>query len=401
MHTAAIRTLPLSYSKACDTFRPLRWQGATRRTGLGGKSFVHFFVPGPCRNRLIFEHASEGRPARIQYRLRHAGLGESCGIHIAYRDVVKLPDNAIRELMVEIVSAIRNLRMDCINASLLVGALRNGQRLFCAAIDALRFNLLTSGQRGEVLQAKVDADTAFRLARAGGIDRNINHDIKEPVAARILRKIGAVLDLPFGQGAAIEHPERVARKAESIAFALQVAPLDWNPSKRLLPAIAKIRALLLGSRFGVLLAHRIDGAGMQAKLLAAARGELVQVKAGQPWATKAKGVLLPIVTVIPDEVARSGLLVQQAIQRFHPVSVDENHFCFFKNSAIARRISSETGTSNFSDSVRSWASIGSGRNVFVRFIYTRYQLFNRKASKPAACAPFTPRPEGRGFSETN
>jgi hypothetical protein len=36
--------------------------------------------------------------------------------------------------------------------------------------------------------------------------------------------------------------------------------------------------------------------------------------------------------------------------------------------------------SNFSDKVRSCASIGSGKNVFVRFIYTRYLFFNRESS---------------------
>jgi hypothetical protein len=48
------------------------------------------------------------------------------------------------------------------------------------------------------------------------------------------------------------------------------------------------------------------------------------------------------------------------------------------------------------DNARRSASIGSGKNVFVRFIYTRYQYFNRKATTASQSAPF---PEGQGFSE--
>ena len=50
---SAVATRPLSYSKTCDTFRPLRWQRATRRTGLGSPCLVHLNAPAAIPNGLV------------------------------------------------------------------------------------------------------------------------------------------------------------------------------------------------------------------------------------------------------------------------------------------------------------------------------------------------------------
>src|SRR4051794_15012874 len=52
---AAVGTIPFSYSKACDTFRPLRRQCSARRTGLGRELLVHFRE----RRRLVAQHVAE------------------------------------------------------------------------------------------------------------------------------------------------------------------------------------------------------------------------------------------------------------------------------------------------------------------------------------------------------
>src|ERR1700675_3490703 len=88
MRDTTLRAYPASYSEVCDTFRP-RFAFA-KRTDSGRERFIDFVVPGPVRSRFVAEHVSEGRPACIEHGLRQAGLGESGGIHIAYRDVVKL-----------------------------------------------------------------------------------------------------------------------------------------------------------------------------------------------------------------------------------------------------------------------------------------------------------------------
>ena len=104
MHPATLRTNPVSYSKACDTFRPRIGQGAAIRADLGAKRFVHFFKPRAMLNSLVRQLSSEGRPARIHNGLRHAGLGESGGADVAHRDVIKLTHQLSAELVMKVVS---------------------------------------------------------------------------------------------------------------------------------------------------------------------------------------------------------------------------------------------------------------------------------------------------------
>ena len=69
----------------------------------------------------------------------------------------------------------------------------------------------------------------------------------------------------------------------------------------------------------------MDRAGVQAKLLAAAGGQVVQVKTGGPFLPPSERVLLCFVAEIPDVIARPRLLVEQAGEAFDAVAVDENH----------------------------------------------------------------------------
>jgi hypothetical protein len=225
----------------------------------------------------------------------------------------------------------------------------------------------------------------------------------------ISRKVASILDLSCRQSTAVKYAEGIAGKAKCIAFALQLTAFEWYPSQGLFSApVAQIRALLLGPGLGVLLAHSIDRARMQAQFFAAALREFVQVKTGMPAPVKTQSIFLPVVTEIPDEVDSPALLVQQAVQRLHPVSVHEDHGCFFRKSSMARRIGLATERPVYSDSVSRRSTDGSVKYVFVRFMFTQYatfqelNMFSRSkpgAGKASACAPFTPRPEGRGFSE--
>jgi hypothetical protein len=62
------------------------------------------------------------------------------------------------EFVQEVFPAISSQRVNRLHALFLVRPLRKDQRLLCAAIDVLRFDLLTRGEGGEVLQAKVDPE---------------------------------------------------------------------------------------------------------------------------------------------------------------------------------------------------------------------------------------------------
>jgi hypothetical protein len=92
-----------------------------------------------------------------------------------------------------------------------------------------------------------------------------------------------------------------------------------------LAAIAKVGALLQRSGFGILLTNCVDRAGVDAQLLGATGGKFVQIKARKPFAAKAQRVLLAIIAVVPNEIHRTRLLAQQAVERLYAVSVDQYH----------------------------------------------------------------------------
>ena len=123
----------------------------------------------------------------------------------------------------------------------------------------------------------------------------------------------------------MEDAKRISGKAESGAFALQLAALEWHPPQGLSAAVTKIRALLLASGFGVLLAHRIDGSAMQPQFFAAASRQLIQIKAGRPSLIPLQRGFLCVVAVIPNVVHRARLAIQQAIERFDTIAIDKQH----------------------------------------------------------------------------
>src|SRR4030095_8080696 len=114
--------------------------------------------------------------------------------------------------------------------------------------------------RGFVIFSPIDADAVLR--GAGLSVGNFNHDVQEPVAPGVAREIRAVLDLAFGKGPGVEHAKRVAGKAECVARALEISPLERHPAEGSAAAIAQVRPAMLATRLGVLLANRVDDAGM-------------------------------------------------------------------------------------------------------------------------------------------
>ena len=384
MHSATFRTNPVPYSKPCDTFRPRIGQGAAIRTGLGCITLVHFFKPCAMPNGLVRELSSEGRPTCIENGLGHSALGKPGSIYVAYCNVVKLAHDAGAEFVVKVVTAIRNLPVYRTHPAPFARPLRGSQSGLSAPIDALRLDFFARGQGSEVFQAKVNAHALDGLTHASDSAIHLKHDIQEPVAPAVAGKVGAVLDFSNRQGATVEHAERVSSKSKGIALALQLPALERNPPVGFLPPVTQVRTFFLAARLGVLLTHSVDRARVQTQLFAASCGQLVQIEPGVPAPAKAQGIFLPVITEAPNEIAGPALLVQQASQRLHPVSVNRNHFCFFKKSSTARRISSDTETSSFLESACNRSKAGSGRKKYVRFIHTLYRQTQQPDSFAAA-----------------
>lgn len=182
---------------------------------------------------------------------------------------------------------------------------------------------LSGGERHQILQPQVDPHRT--AAGTCGSLRRVDHDIEVPVAAPIAREVAAVSDFAFRQRSGVKHPEGVSGKAKSLALALQIPSLERHPGEGFLPAVPQVRTPELTTGRSVLFTHGIHRARMEPQLLARAGREEVQVKAGRPLLFPLQGMFLRIVTVIPHEVHRAALSIQQTRQRLHAVPKHRLH----------------------------------------------------------------------------
>ena len=324
MQAATFTANPPPYSKACDTFRPRIRLDAAIRAGLGRKTLVHFFQPGAMLNSLVRQLISKGRPTSVHYRLGHVGPGKPGSGHIPHCNQIKLAHDATGELVQKITAPMGGLGLNSLDTSSLVRTLGYGQRIFGIPVQTGSLNLFAVGQSRKVFESKVNADAT--VDRALHTVRHLNADIKKPVPTAVLGEVGAVLDRGSRRNAAtLKDSELATIEVKSVGRFFKFAPLQWNPAKILLASVAQVGTLPLRARLRVLFTHRVDGATVNAELLAGTGGELIQIKAREPFATKAKGVLLAIVAVVKDKIHRAGLLIQQAGKRFDSVAVHKQH----------------------------------------------------------------------------
>jgi hypothetical protein len=299
MAATAITAYPLPYSEVCDTVRP--------RAG-----------------SLVREHRTEARPRSIENGFGHPGPGQYCGIDIAHCDVVKLPHDAVRELVREIPARMGDAGVDLSDQALLAGSLGLAKTPFEVSIPTGILNLLTCRESSKFLEPQIDSDAAFKSSdwRVGKLDRNV----KEPASAPITAKVRAAPDLAFGKRARMKHAESVTRIPKRLALALAVTALQWNPRQRPFAAIAQVGTPVLRPRFGVLLTHRVDGTRVQSKFLGTSGGQDIQVKPTRPTLVPFQRVFLGVVAIVPNVVNGSALLVQQSAERLHSIAVNQDHW---------------------------------------------------------------------------
>lgn len=280
---------------------------------LGCVSLIDFLERSSVRNRLIAEHVSKGRPAGVKNGLRHAGSGEPGRVHVAHGDVVEAAHDSNRGLVQMISPRVCDSGVDVDGLPLLIGALGGGEFGRESAHILRILDLLAGAQCRKVFEAKIDTDALLDCPSFGYT--RLDDDIQEPVASRIAGEIRAILDLGASrQVSTFEYSELAAVEMEAVGGLADVASLDRNPAQTLASAVAQEWSLLRCTALSILFAHGVDGAGVQADLLAAAGGEIIKVEAGQPSATKPECILLPVIAIVPHERHGACLPVQQTIQ---------------------------------------------------------------------------------------
>lgn len=323
MDITASAAYPLPYSEVCDTVRPRAGKTSATRTDLGRQKLIDFLVPRAMLNSLVREHRTESRPGSIEHGLGHPGLGQSRGINVTYRNVVKLPHDTMRELVQEILARVADLGVNLCRERSLLCALCAGKPCLKTAIPARVLNLLARRKRSEISQPQIDTDAPKRLSyrRIPYLD----DDVQEPLTATVAAEVRSIFDFAFGERSGIENSERVTCESKCVPRSFNVPPLQRNPSQRLFTPITQVRAPVLRSRLGVLFTYRVYRAGVKAEVFGAPRGQAVEVKPARPTLIPFERMLLSVVAVVPYIVHRVALLIQQTTERLHSVAVNQQH----------------------------------------------------------------------------
>jgi hypothetical protein len=311
MMSPAIAARPLSYSKACDTFRPRLRDAPASRADLGRHCLVDFKVgAAPAPMRFVCKHLLEAVPAGVMNRFRHAGTREFLGTYVADDDQPEsLIDQCAAGLVQEVLTAIRSLRMDGPGALRLARPLGSGESRLGLAVELGRFDHVSSRERGERLEAKVYPDRNAVVGRAVGF-WNVHADVDVPATPGVGSE-GAGADDAHGQPVSQVHRlKAVAHVLERGAVEAHV-PLttERHPAERATPTEADAPVLYSGLyEFG---ADRVEAARQETKVLAGPGTQLPEVVSAWQSARLLPGSPLDFVGVVPNEVDRSGLAVKE------------------------------------------------------------------------------------------
>src|SRR5581483_10353891 len=205
MPSTTAATAPLSDYEVLSTL----WAAAhtARGTDLRGKSLVNLDVLSPVPDGLVADLGSKLRPAGIEYGLGQAGAGQSRGIDVADKDVPVLAHQPRGQLVQEVPAAGGNLRMDGPHTRFASGTLCNGQCPLVLAVDAWGFDHLARRERGQGLQAQIDADLPDPML---AILRDFDLKVQIPAAAGIFAKAAAANPAVYGAA----EPEVVSLSEE-------------------------------------------------------------------------------------------------------------------------------------------------------------------------------------------
>ena len=154
----AFRTHPLSYSEVCDTFGAA--DCAAARTDLGRESFVSLEIFGSVPEGFVAELRSKLRPACNENGLRHAGPGESRGVHVADYDKLVFTHEPGGQSVQKMLAGMGDLGVDGSGPQFSSRPLSASQPLSIPGQMSRIGDLLARRECGQILQAKIDSDFA-------------------------------------------------------------------------------------------------------------------------------------------------------------------------------------------------------------------------------------------------
>lgn len=303
---AAMAAHPFSNPKTLSTF----WaaHGTAVGTGLGCEAFRHFTVHHLPRYRFVFKKVTEDRPSGVVHRFGHLRFGQFGTANIAHHNQFTVLCQPIRCFMQKVLATVGDLGVKIPRLSGTTLALMFGYAALLISIPARRLNFAPIRAGRQRFQPQVDSDMLF--AGCYGFVWRFTDEIDIPASPRILSE-SAAFD-QAGNLSTLPEPENLPCITNGIAQHLHARGFEGNPSQRPFTAPAQSAFLLLLTARGVFLAHRLHRLRVQAQFPAAARCQLIQIKATGPALIPAHGMLLGVVAEIPDGIDRPRHAFQRA-----------------------------------------------------------------------------------------
>src|SRR3984957_3770023 len=235
---------------------------------------------------LVLQLRLEHPPAGIEYGLGHPRLRQPGTAHIAHDNGLIGIDQVTGKSMQGVMAAGGRGPVQSLGLAPMTAALGLGDLRLEAAVKPTRLELLPIAGRGRRLEPQIDADRRFRGHRS--LDGHFDWNAQPPVADRVL---GEATGLPYHalEALCLEHAERLARKTQTAAFALDLCRFARHPTERTArPAAhppAQFRLLELSPAPGELRIHPLNRVRADViELGGGARGELIEVIRAQPFA---------------------------------------------------------------------------------------------------------------------
>lgn len=225
---------PLSYSKACDTFRPLfTYSGTANRAGLGSPGFIDNYKLCIVPSGFVLKHGFEHIPTCVENRFGHSRFSKFGTAHVAnYYYFILASDSSTGNVQV-MLARIFYFCVNGIRALFVMGALSDGQLFSIFVSESDMFNHGAVGTHGGVFEADVNSD----FTGTGREGRNINDERDEPVALGVFDERACF----NGTGQVAVFPKAINSPLvfDDVAIHSSVSLVEWDPSEFSLSSTAR------------------------------------------------------------------------------------------------------------------------------------------------------------------
>jgi hypothetical protein len=321
MDGTAVTTLPMSHSKARDTFRPVRAAHRAARTAcLGSPTFGDNVHSSALRNRLIGEEVTQHRPTGIVNGFRHSCLCQPGRANVTDVYFGKLTRDPAGRNVSKMSALIGYLCRQSASARLLFSSLELAKLCLRLTVESWHFKLGAIRHGGERLEAQINPNG---LTRSPGRSRKLNLNVDIPAPTRVSGYVPrlrlAVLRYLARKPQVVAALEEGQDASFKLRWAIKIG--ERNPVKAAFEGTKAwcIRETGIAS-YREFLAHGVNSIRVNAKFLGDATAQAGKIESGRSPDLHTSMVAalrhsVGFTQIVPQEVNSPSLSTQGAFSR--------------------------------------------------------------------------------------